>query len=136
MLKNISVIHMKSTCLVCFTVELNSETLYIFNILRNHGSVALPGHEPTPNSEMENKENKEKAKPQIIKAFKRSFHYSKPQLFIFSLSLAAVSQLHKAFHPGLPPSSESQCKHPSRAGSEIHSWAEGGKGFQHCFPLV
>lgn len=27
---------MKSTCLVCFTVELNSETLYIFNILRNH----------------------------------------------------------------------------------------------------
>lgn len=33
MLKNISVIDMKSICLVCFTVELNSETLYIFNIL-------------------------------------------------------------------------------------------------------
>lgn len=82
------------------------------------------------------KKNKEKAKPQIIKAFKRSFHYNKPQLLIFSLSLAAVFQLHIAFHPGLLPSSESQCKHPNSAGSEIRSWAEGRKGLWHCFLLV
>lgn len=35
MLKNISMIHMKSICLACFTVEFNSRTLYIFNILSN-----------------------------------------------------------------------------------------------------
>lgn len=35
MLKNISTIHMKSVCLVCFTVEFNSQTLHIFNILRS-----------------------------------------------------------------------------------------------------
>lgn len=28
-------IHMKSICLACFTVEFNSRTLYIFNILSN-----------------------------------------------------------------------------------------------------
>lgn len=97
---------MKSTCLVCFTVELNSETLYIFNILRNRGRVVLPGHEPTPNSEMEKKKKtKEKANPQIIKAFKRSFHYSKPQLLIFSPSLAAVSWLPTLdFHAPQSPS--------------------------------
>lgn len=26
---------MKSICLVCFTIEFNSETIYIFNILSN-----------------------------------------------------------------------------------------------------
>lgn len=41
MLKNISIIHMKSICLVCFTVELNSVTLYTFNILSNCGRVVF-----------------------------------------------------------------------------------------------
>lgn len=34
---------MKSICLVCFTVELNLETLYIFNILSNCERVVFLG---------------------------------------------------------------------------------------------
>lgn len=96
----------------CFTVELNSETLYVFKILSNCERVVfLDMNQFQILKRRKTKTNKKNT--QIIKAFKKPFHDTQNQLLIFSLVLYAVSLLPIACSPRLPLSSESQWNIPT-----------------------
>lgn len=90
-----------------FTVELNSETLYVFKILSNWERVVFLDVNQFQILKWRKTETNQK--PQTIKDFKKPFHYTQNQLSIFSLVLYPVSILPIAFPPpSLSPSGTSQ----------------------------